>query len=104
MEETVQLILPQQAKFLYDALLDVLDGLTHIPKDPKTAIMSIGNGVVTYVNICSCESTGGEFVRFFSLYILIDSDVWMWLDFTVSSYSVLYLKDWKCSGKIEGCN
>ncbi|XP_078336896.1 uncharacterized protein LOC144626511 [Crassostrea virginica] len=49
-EETVQLILPQQAKFLYDALLDVLDGLTHIPKDPKTAIMSIGNGVVTIGN------------------------------------------------------
>lgn len=41
------MILPQQAKFLYDALLDVLGGLTQIPKDPKTAIMLIGNGVVS---------------------------------------------------------
>ncbi|XP_021353372.1 uncharacterized protein LOC110450253 [Mizuhopecten yessoensis] len=45
--QTITIIIPQQAKLIYEAILDIIDGFSVITKDPKTAIMGIGKGVVT---------------------------------------------------------
>jgi uncharacterized membrane protein len=47
LEETITVIVPQNAKNVYDSIVEIIDSFKIIIKDPKTAIMKIGKGAMT---------------------------------------------------------
>jgi hypothetical protein len=47
LEETITVIVPQNAKNVYDSIVEIIDAFKIIIKDPKTAIMKIGKGAMT---------------------------------------------------------
>ncbi|VDI24688.1 Hypothetical predicted protein, partial [Mytilus galloprovincialis] len=44
--QTITVIIPQNAKLIYESIVDIIDGFKVIMKDPKTALVKIGKGVV----------------------------------------------------------
>jgi hypothetical protein len=40
------IIIPQQAKIIFDSIIDIIDGFKVLMKDPKTALVKIGKGVI----------------------------------------------------------
>ncbi|XP_052074034.1 uncharacterized protein LOC127711917 [Mytilus californianus] len=44
--QTITVIIPQNAKLIYESIVDIIDGFKVIIKDPKTALTKIGKGVV----------------------------------------------------------
>jgi len=47
LEETITVIIPQNAKNVYDSIVEIIDSFRIIIKDPKTAITKIGKGAMT---------------------------------------------------------
>lgn len=47
LEETITVIIPQNAKNVYDSIVEIIDSFRIIIKDPKTAITKIGKGTMT---------------------------------------------------------
>ncbi|CAG2209692.1 unnamed protein product [Mytilus edulis] len=44
--QTITVIIPQNAKLIYESIVDIIDGFKVLMKDPKTALTKIGKGVV----------------------------------------------------------
>ncbi|XP_052083536.1 uncharacterized protein LOC127720827 [Mytilus californianus] len=44
--QTITVIIPQNAKLIYESIVDIIDAFKLIMKDPKTALTKIGKGVV----------------------------------------------------------
>ena len=45
--EAVQIKIPHNAKQMYEAIQDVVDGFAELFDDPKTSLAAIGKGVIT---------------------------------------------------------
>ncbi|KAK3102203.1 hypothetical protein FSP39_009587 [Pinctada imbricata] len=44
--ETVTVVVPHNAKVIYEAILDIVEGFKSVLRDPKTAIKAIGRGAI----------------------------------------------------------
>ena len=47
LEETITVIVPQNAKNVYDSIVEIINAFKIIIKDPKTAMIKIGKGAMT---------------------------------------------------------
>lgn len=46
-EQAIKVVIPHQAKAIFESIKDIIDGFAKILNNPKEAIGNIGKGVIT---------------------------------------------------------
>lgn len=44
-EQAIKIVIPHQAKVIYESIKDIINGFSKILKNPKAALTNIGKGV-----------------------------------------------------------